>query len=123
VSCQQAVPKKDADIQFGPQRVVINCFTYLEQETLLFPVPAKVADIFGNGNNLDGTRASRRLSPHHPPRTLRNRHIAYPNAPDNPGRQNNKSVELIVLISFWHKNFSIFITFKKYEIKNKRCCE
>jgi len=98
---------------------VINYFTYLEQETLLFPVPAKVADIFGNGNNLDGTRASRRLSPHHPPRTLRNRHTAYPNAPDNPSRQNNKSVELFVPISFRYENFSIFITFKKYEIKKR----
>lgn len=73
---------------------------YLEQGTLLFPVPATVVGIFGNENNLDETRAFRRLSPHHPPRTPRNRHIAYPSAPDNPGKQNNKFVEFSAAVSF-----------------------
>lgn len=76
--------------RFGSQRVESNCLvTYLEQGTLLFPVPATVAGIFGNGNNLDGTRVSRRLSPRHPPRTPRIRRIACPSAPDNPDKQNN----------------------------------
>lgn len=64
---------------------------YLEQGILLFPVPATVAGIFGNGNNLGETRASRRLSPHHPPRTPRNRHNVYPSAPDNPNTNRIKN--------------------------------
>jgi len=58
--------------------------TYLEQETLSFPVPVTVADIFGNGNNLDETRASRQQLPRRPPRTPHSRRIACPIVPDNP---------------------------------------
>jgi len=57
---------------------------YLEQEILSSPVPVTVADIFGNGNNLDETHVSRQQLPRRPPRTPRSRRIACPIVPDNP---------------------------------------
>jgi len=59
-------------------------FEYLERGILSSPVPVTVADIFGNGNNLDETRASRQQLPRRPPRTPRSRRIACPIVPDNP---------------------------------------
>lgn len=74
----------------------------------MFPVLAMVADIFGNGNNLDEMHAFRQLSPHHPQHTPRNQHNVYPSVPDSPSKQNNKRVKLFVLFQR-----DLFVTFKK----------
>lgn len=80
-------------------------YVYLERERLWSPVPIAVAGIFGNGNNLDETRASRRRSPRRPPRTLRSRRIACPIVPGNP-ESNTESMYVKLYVCYLLPSFA-----------------